>query len=284
MTCPLCDGQLAERATVRLASGAIHQCLGCGSGIVWPRPDEARLIAQHDNDDYFSHPYFEAHRHADESPLYEARLALIQPALVDRSRTLLDVGCDTGAFIALVAQRAQVRTIGVDVSQRAAKEAKREGRDVRAGTLESQQFPACSFGVVTAFDVVEHVAEPVALLREVRRVLIPEGRFVAEVPHFDGLVYRLGRILGRLGMLSGPMSAVRDRLWPSFHVQYPTRQGVNAALQRAGLEVVAIGGREFDPSELALDRGLLRALVLIVFRVARWMSAPTVLVISARPQ
>ena len=282
MTCPLCGGALNARPTIRLRDSAIHRCEQCGSGIAWPRPAQTQLNAAHDNPLYFNHPYFETHRSSAASPLYEARLALVRPALSGPSRTLVDVGCDTGAFMGLVAERLAVRAIGVDVSSQAVAAAQRAGRDVRVGTLEAQRLDAGSVDVVTAFDVVEHVAEPGELLSEARRVLKPGGLFVAEVPHYDGLIYRLGRALGRLRMLAGPMSGIRDRLWPAFHVQYPTQEGIRAALQRAGLRDVVIGGREFAASELAIERGWLRTLVIGIFGMARAVSSPTILVVTAR--
>lgn len=283
MTCPLCGGTLHERASVTLASAALHACRGCGSGILWPRPDQSSLSATHDDDSYFNHPYFDSRRDATaDNPTYDERLERLAPLLTDaRAARVLDLGCDTGTFMAYLSSRLGSSTVGVDVSRAAVAEGRSLGRDVRLGTLEAQQFPDRSFDALTAFDVVEHVADPRSLLREAARILKPGAPIVAEVPHFDGLIYRLGRMLGSIGVLSAS-PAVRDRLFPIFHVQYPTRRALTQLLTDAGFTDVAVGGREFRPRELALDSALLRPLVLLVFGVARWLGMPTVLVVSGR--
>lgn len=286
MTCPLCAGKLRVQPTVRLNEGAIHTCLGCGSGILWPRPDQAALSALHDNTEYFHHPYFAAHRTtADDSiPIFEDRLRRLRPLLRGPSSDLvvLDVGCDTGGFMAFLSRRAGVKTIGVDVSSAAVEAGRAEGRDVRLGTLESQGFAEASFDVVTAFDVLEHVAHPFESVAEVRRVLKPNGVLVAEMPNYDGLVYRLGRLLGELQGFVGPLNAARDRLWPGFHVQYPTKAAIAGLLQRAGFGHVRIDGRELTASELVFDCPGLRLVVLLILKIGCWLGMPTILVVTAR--
>lgn len=285
MTCPICKGALARRAAVTLPAGAIHSCRSCGAGVLWPRPDQAALSATHDDDSYFNHPYFESRRDGDkENPTFDQRVARLRLLMKNgqvRAR-FLDLGCDTGAFVSYLADRTGAQGVGVDVSRAAIAEGRAKGRDVRLGTLEAQRFPPASFDALTAFDVVEHVADPRALAQEIGRILKPGAPFVAEVPHYDGLVYRLGRMLGSIGLLAGPMAAIRDRLWPMFHVQYPTEQALRILLGQAGFRDMSFAGRELTPDELALGGTILRPLVLALFRLAQWSGMPTVLIVTAR--
>jgi SAM-dependent methyltransferase len=285
MTCPICKGSLARRATVKLPAGAIHRCRSCGAGVLWPRPDQTALSATHDDDSYFNHPYFEARRDSDkENRTFDQRVARLRLLMKNgriRAR-VLDLGCDTGAFMSYLEARTGAEAIGVDVSRAAIAEGKSRGRDVRLGTLEAQRFPAASFDALTAFDVVEHVADPRALAQEVGRILKPGAPFVAEVPHYDGLVYRLGRVLGSIGLLGGPLAAIRDRLWPMFHVQYPNERALRILLGQAGFRDLSFAGRELTADELALGGAILRPLVLALFRLAQWSGMPTVLIVTAR--
>jgi SAM-dependent methyltransferase len=280
----MCGGGLRDRATVNLIDCAIHQCRECGSGILWPRPDQSALSATHDDADYFNHPYFESRRDAaSDNPTYDERLDRLQPLLMNPAGArVLDLGCDTGTFMAYLSSRLGSQAVGVDVSRAAVTEGKSKGRDVRLGTLEAQQFPDASFDALTAFDVVEHVADPRGLLREAARILKPGAPFIAEVPHFNGLIYRMGRLLGSLGLLGGPLAAIRDRLFPVFHVQYPTERALRGLLSDAGFGDIVLSGREFRPRELALDSAILRPIVLMVFEISRWLGLPTVLVVSGR--
>jgi SAM-dependent methyltransferase len=96
----------------------------------------------------------------------------------ERSNELLDVGCGTG----WLADHFEHYT-GVDGSDDAVAEAQRRGRNVSRGDLdEPLPFQDASFDAVVMKDVLEHVGDPVALVREVRRVLRPGGLVFASSP------------------------------------------------------------------------------------------------------
>ena len=96
----------------------------------------------------------------------------------DRSAELLDVGCGTG----WLAEHFEHYT-GVDGAADAVAEAARRGRNVVQGDVdEPLHFEDASFDAVVLKDLLEHVRDPVAVVREVRRVLRPGGRVFASSP------------------------------------------------------------------------------------------------------
>jgi SAM-dependent methyltransferase len=96
----------------------------------------------------------------------------------DSSAELLDVGCGTG----WLADHFE-RYTGVDASADAVAEAVRRGRNVRQADVDERlPFEDSQFDAVILKDLLEHVADPVALVREVRRVLRPGGRVFASSP------------------------------------------------------------------------------------------------------
>jgi SAM-dependent methyltransferase len=114
---------------------------------------------------------------------------------------LLDVGCATGVF--LDGMRAEGwRVQGVEPSEHAARYARdRFGLDVYQGSLEAAGFPPASFDVVTLWDVLEHVFSPTATLREIARILKPNGSLVFSVPDLDCVEARVfGRYWAGLDM------------------------------------------------------------------------------------
>jgi len=96
---------------------------------------------------------------------------------------ILDVGCGTGANLKMLA--AHGRAEGVDISSQAVDFCRERGLDsVRLGAAEQLPYENGSFDLVTALDVVEHLDDDVAGLREMRRVLRRDGRVLLFVPAF----------------------------------------------------------------------------------------------------
>lgn len=101
---------------------------------------------------------------------------------VERPR-ILDVGCGTGANLELLSSFGEAE--GVDLSQEALEFCRSRGLlKVQAGEAESLPFADHSFDLVTGLDVVEHLDDDLAGLREFYRVLRPGGRALVFVPAF----------------------------------------------------------------------------------------------------
>jgi SAM-dependent methyltransferase len=99
---------------------------------------------------------------------------------------VLDLGCGAGNMIHHLSRYGRVR--GVDVDPRPVAMAQARGYDVHQGDpSRGTPFPDASFDLVTALDVIEHVDDDVALLREARRVLRPNGILTVTTPAFQSL-------------------------------------------------------------------------------------------------
>jgi ubiquinone/menaquinone biosynthesis C-methylase UbiE len=86
---------------------------------------------------------------------------------------LLDVGCGPGTITADLARRvAPGRVVGIDTSAAVLEEARAGGGDVefRVGDLYRLDEPDGAFDIVHAHQVLQHLADPVAALTELRRV------------------------------------------------------------------------------------------------------------------
>jgi SAM-dependent methyltransferase len=96
---------------------------------------------------------------------------------------ILDVGCGTGANLEMLGVFGEAH--GVDVSIDALKFCEERGLvNVHHGEAERLPFPDASFDLATALDVVEHLDDDVAGLREMHRVLKPGGYALLFVPAF----------------------------------------------------------------------------------------------------
>lgn len=98
---------------------------------------------------------------------------------------VLDVGCGAGSVAKGVKrERPNLEVFGCDISESALATARLApgGVDFRLATAERLPFEDGEFDLVWIFDVLEHVDDPERVLREVRRVLKPGGRFHIVLP------------------------------------------------------------------------------------------------------
>lgn len=96
---------------------------------------------------------------------------------------ILDVGCGTGANLEMLSEFGQAE--GVDVSADALTFCRARGlANVRQGEAERLPYEDEAFDLVTGLDVVEHLDDDLAGLKEMHRVLRPDGRALLFVPAF----------------------------------------------------------------------------------------------------
>jgi ubiquinone/menaquinone biosynthesis C-methylase UbiE len=96
---------------------------------------------------------------------------------------ILDVGCGTGANLEMLSEFGAAE--GVDVSPEALSFCRERGlENVKLGAAEALPYEDNSFDLVTGLDVVEHLDDDLAGLKEMRRVLRRDGRAVLFVPAF----------------------------------------------------------------------------------------------------
>jgi SAM-dependent methyltransferase len=117
-------------------------------------------------------------------------LAVLRPGM-----DLLDLGCGPGTITAGLARAvAPGRVVAVDAdpgqAAAAGERAAAEGLAVRALAADAAALPLPdgSFDAAFAHALLEHVADPVAVLREVRRVLRPGGVAVVTSPDWGGFL------------------------------------------------------------------------------------------------
>ncbi|PWU49911.1 class I SAM-dependent methyltransferase [Micromonospora globispora] len=96
-------------------------------------------------------------------------------------------------------------------------------------------FRAGSFAGLVAGELIEHVYDPVALLRECHRVLAPDGLLVLTTPNLATVQDRLGFLVGRAPRQVDPL---HPYLW--LHIRPFTASLLRRVLRRAGFAPLAI--------------------------------------------
>lgn len=147
----------------------------------------------------------------------ESRLQATSPAEAGNPNALriLDVGCGTGANLEMLAQFGQAE--GVDVSDDALEFCRQKGLAVQKGLAETLPYADETFDISTALDVIEHLDDDIAGLREMHRVTKTGGYSLIFVPAFMWLW------------------GVQDDI--SHHRIRYTRRQIVERLEKAGFEV-----------------------------------------------
>jgi 2-polyprenyl-3-methyl-5-hydroxy-6-metoxy-1,4-benzoquinol methylase len=167
------------------------------------------------------------------------RLALALALLPDRSRpSLLDVGCSSGSLLEVAAGMG-FAVKGVEIAPAAAAAARRAGFDVHQGLLQDAGHAPQSFDVITLVELIEHVTDPLALLRHCHRLLRPGGVVVVNTP--NGASWT-ARVLG--GRWEG-FSLVKL----GGHICFYSPAAIRVLAERTGFDVAAVRTRHLRLTE-----------------------------------
>jgi 2-polyprenyl-3-methyl-5-hydroxy-6-metoxy-1,4-benzoquinol methylase len=167
-------------------------CRGCGLMRTDPRPSRGS-IGFYYPDDYSPHRAVacgSATRPGWRSVLargIDFRTAAIPPLPQGR---LLEIGCGSGAFLRAMAQ-AGWTVNGIEPGAAAAATARSGGYEVLTGGIEDAPEPPAPYDLVVGWMVLEHLHDPVSVLRRIREWVSPDGYLVLSVPNAGALEFRL---------------------------------------------------------------------------------------------
>lgn len=235
--CPLCCGNalapvLGALSDDRFGAGGsygIFRCQHCGLEQTLPRLGGEQLKAlyeAHYNFGGSGHSLYARLREALlRSPLYRVWLAIdgdISFHTVRGRGRLLDIGCNEGRGL-LLYDRNGFTAEGMELNDRAAASARKKGFTVHNETLQAfQAVPP--YDAVVLSNVLEHVSNPVDMLRHVARILKPGGRLYVSCPNANSWQ----RILFGRGWINWHVP---------FHIVHFTESTLDRTLDTAGFAV-----------------------------------------------
>ena len=158
----------------------------------------------------------------------DRRFDLIRAHVVLEGRRILDVGCGLGMYIRRFRAFSE-EVYGVDIDAQKVDEASRDLPNIRVAPAEDLPFTDRSFDVVLSHEVIEHVEDDRAALREALRVLFTGGHLLVFAPNrlypFEthGCYWRGQFRFGNIPLINYLPDRWRRQLAP--HVRaYTTRQ------------------------------------------------------------
>jgi len=139
-----------------------------------------------------------------------------------RSHRLLDVGCGDGAFLEGMDSQGALSVDGIEISEAPIRRASPQIQP-RIHQCMVEDFEGDGFTVATTFQVLEHFADPVAVLAKLHGVLVEDGVVMGVAHDRDAVVNRL---LGR-----------RSPIWDIEHLQLFNPCSLRALVREAGFRM-----------------------------------------------
>jgi ubiquinone/menaquinone biosynthesis C-methylase UbiE len=113
----------------------------------------------------------------------------------DKDAGILSVGCGDGYVEKYIMEQTGNMILGLDVSPKGVAIARQRGLKVQEGSVYEMPFDDHSFDLVLAVHIFEHLVSPEIFLKEVRRILKPNGLFFVSLPNYGNLAYRVKYLL-----------------------------------------------------------------------------------------
>lgn len=163
----------------------------------------------------------------------EENLALI--SALGRPRTVLDVGCGVG-LNGLAAKRKGARVTGIEIVEATRARAKERLDEVLSIDITSDEavrkgLEGRTFDLMLFADVLEHVPDPVGVLRRLLPYLSDDGQALVSLPNIAAWPIRLNLMRGRFDYTK---SGILD----DTHLRFFTRESGQRMIESAGLEVL----------------------------------------------
>lgn len=100
---------------------------------------------------------------------------------------ILDVGCGIGLFLNIAKERGW-EVYGTEFSADAIKICKEKGITMHGGILDSDNYEEEMFDVITSFEVIEHINNPLEETAHIQKILRKGGLFYCTTPNFNSLM------------------------------------------------------------------------------------------------
>jgi len=186
--CPLC-GSAGSHVYMDFADIPVQRCSHCQFMY------SAKLMAPDELSRYYSNDFgSERHRRGQivnaTTNAWVVRKLLSEGAL-STPQSILDVGTGYGFFLREIGKLSVQRVVGVELSKQEASYGRDHlGLDIRNSPLSQAGFSAGNFDLVTAFEVIEHVRDPLQFLHEMLKLVRPGGWLLVMTDNFESDVTR----------------------------------------------------------------------------------------------
>jgi SAM-dependent methyltransferase len=202
--CPICQSE-SDRLVTEKNSWSYFRCSSCPLVFLYPQPSVPELTTAYQEYLPESQDQIQAWSRSLEEVIKKSADLIEERVKPGR---ILDVGSGYGFFLHTMAERGW-RAEGIEISQpgRNYCRAHFPGLKIQSNPLPDASIPDSSYDAVTLFYVIEHLTDPLMVLREAFRLLKPGGVLLLRWPHTTPIV-----------RLLGPCSRFLDLYHTPFHL------------------------------------------------------------------
>jgi 2-polyprenyl-3-methyl-5-hydroxy-6-metoxy-1,4-benzoquinol methylase len=222
---------------------AYAQCIQCGTLYQTPRPLPEAFEAFYRNSAssrYWAEVFFPAVAEARREKIFRPRVARLRKWCEERGvpiHRLVDVGAGFGIFLDEWRRcDPAVKAFAVEPSAHLAAECRAKGFDVVEDVAENLTGMDACADMVTCFEVLEHVTDPLSFVLSLKRLVRPGGILFVSTLSIDG--FDLQVLWDRSTQIS-----------PPHHINFLSIEGFRKLFERAGLVDVDIS----TPGQLDVD-------------------------------
>ena len=163
---------------------------------------------------------------------------------VGAGKRVLELGCSTGFMSKYLTQKRGCSVVGIEIDPAAAAQAEKSCREVLVRDLGARDWisglPKKAFDVVLIGDVLEHLADPAALLFQIRSLLDSNAILVISLPNIVHWITRLKILFGHFDYELG---GTLDHTHLRFYTPKTAREMIESAGYRITKFHPAFGGR-----------------------------------------
>ncbi len=225
--CPLCGSKKGDDF---LAYKNYHliDCSKCG--LVTPNVDFSKL----DNSDVYDDKIYIDRVRREILASYDYRKKthaperfnyILEKTKIPKSKiNLLDVGCGPGYLISYLKDKG-VKYKGLELADFLVKICKEKKLNVEKADLKNE--PDKHYNIITLFDVLEHLADPVSLFKMMNDKLSNKGFVLAYTPNIHSLSFML-------------MGNKQNNLYPFQHILFFDKKSLDFLAEKAGFKVYSV--------------------------------------------
>lgn len=193
----------------------IFRCPSCGLGVTAGVFSKAQYSAYHRDPVYI--------REEEQfKNIFKKRVGIV--LRFKKTGKALEVGSSTGVFLSLLKER-EWEVLGIEPSMAAADTAQKKGIPTLNTTFKKAELKDSTFDLVVFNHVLEHMEDPIGILKKANRVLKKDGIILIDVPNFASLSARI-------------FGSSWQYILPKEHRWHFTPKSLTALLGKSGFKVI----------------------------------------------